>query len=167
METKFAPSTQRAKLTPMCYCGQHNNKDGKCAPIAGDPDRGYCHSCDKFFDSGEKKPYTPNLQPPKPTDYHPIDFVEKSCKNQKNNLYKFGVSIFEEEKVKREFQLRGVGDARIWAGATIFWQIDNLNRVRYGKVMLYDSFTGKRVKEPFNHFTNIHSIMKLKDFNYK
>ncbi|SHL52574.1 hypothetical protein SAMN05444360_102187 [Chryseobacterium carnipullorum] len=167
METKFAPSTQRAKLTPMCYCGQHNNKDGKCAPLADDPNKGYCHSCDKFFDSAEKKPYTPNLQPPKPTDYHPAEMLQKTFKNDKNKFVLFLKSIFESAIVDQNTKMYNVGSSKHWDGATIFWQVDDLQRVRYGKVMLYDHKSGKRVKEPFNHFTNIHTILKQKEFNHK
>lgn len=167
METKFAPSTQRAKLAPMCYCGQHNNKDGKCAPIAGYPDRGYCHSCDKFFDSAEKKPYTPNLQPPKPIDYHAAEMLQKTFKNDKNKFILFLKSIFESAIVDQNTKMYNVGSSKHWEGSTIFWQVDDLKRVRYGKVMLYDQNSGKRVKEPFNHFTNIHTVLKIKDFNHK
>jgi hypothetical protein len=33
--------------------------------------------------------------------------------------------------------------------------------------MLYNSITGKRVKEPYNHITWVHSALKTKDFNLK
>jgi hypothetical protein len=51
-----------------------------------------------------------------------------------------------------------------WNGATIFWQIDNCNTIRGGKIMLYDCITGKRVKKPFNHVSWMHKQLKIHDF---
>ncbi|MBV6879110.1 DUF6371 domain-containing protein [Epilithonimonas ginsengisoli] len=164
METKFVRN--RTQTAPFCPCGK-SNKDGKFAPSKENPEQGFCHSCAKFFDCSEKIPFTPNLIPPKPIDYHPIEFVKKSSKNENNNLIKFLKSKFDSDSVDEKVNLLKVGSAKHWTGATVFWQIDNLQRVRYGKVMLYDPETGKRVKEPFNHFTNIHTILKMKDFNHK
>jgi hypothetical protein len=31
--------------------------------------------------------------------------------------------------------------------------------------MLYNANTGKRIKEPFNHATWVHSVLKLPEFN--
>jgi len=167
METKFARSAQRNRLIPICYCGAHNNKDGKCAPIENDPEKGYCHSCDKFFDTAEKKPYTPNLQPPKPIDYHPTDLLNKTLKNNKNKFVIFLKSIFNSGIVDQVTKMYNVGSSKYWDGSTIFWQVDDLQRVRYGKLMLYNQDSGKRVKEPFNHFTNIHTVLRIKEFNHK
>ncbi len=164
MEAKFVRN--RTQTAPFCPCGK-NNKDGKFAPSKENPEQGFCHSCDKYFDSSEKITFTPNLTPPKPIDYHPIEFVAKSSKNDNNNLVKFLKTKFDSQKVDDVINLLRVGSAKHWAGGTVFWQIDDLHRVRYGKVMLYDPETGKRKKEPFNHFTNIHTILKLKDFNHK
>lgn len=46
-----------------------------------------------------------------------------------------------------------------------FWQVDNQGKVRTGKVMLYYPETGKRVKEPYNHISWVHSLIPHKDFN--
>ena len=60
-----------------------------------------------------------------------------------------------------------VGSSRHWEGATVFWQIDRNNRVRTGKIMLYNPETGKRVKEPHNHITWAHSLLYKSGFNLK
>lgn len=52
-----------------------------------------------------------------------------------------------------------------WTGGTVFWQVDNQGKVRTGKVMLYYPETGKRVKEPYNHISWVHSLIPHKDFN--
>lgn len=45
-------------------------------------------------------------------------------------------------------------------GATVFWQIDNVGMIRTGKIMLYSPITGKRIKEPYNHISWIHTALK-------
>ncbi|WP_289873713.1 DUF6371 domain-containing protein, partial [uncultured Duncaniella sp.] len=46
-----------------------------------------------------------------------------------------------------------------------FWQTDVNGDTRTGKVMLYNADNGKRIKEPFNHVTWVHSLLKMPDFN--
>lgn len=53
------------------------------------------------------------------------------------------------------------------AGSTIFWQMDIHSNVRTGKIMLYDSDSGKRLKEPFNHITMVHSKLRQTGFKLK
>ena len=60
-----------------------------------------------------------------------------------------------------------VGTSKYWDGATVFWQTDNQNKVRTGKIMLYNSETGKRIKEPYNHVTWVHSVLHKGDYNLK
>lgn len=167
-ETIFAPASQRYSLRKTCYCGAHSNKDGKCSPDRENPEKGYCHSCSKFFDlTGGKKEYTPRpTEPPKPTSYHPFKLMEASL-GYTDNFTQFMSGVFGQELTDKAAKTYYVGASKFWKGATIFWQVDEVGRVRYGKVMLYSSKDGKRIKEPFNHFTNVHSILKLKDFNYK
>lgn len=74
---------------------------------------------------------------------------------------------FTTEQVWQMLNDYEVGSNSHWPGATVFWQRDVQLRVRYGKVMLYNPQTGKRVKEPFPHFTTIHSLNKLDGSNLK
>ncbi|MCR8667893.1 DUF6371 domain-containing protein [Aestuariibaculum sp. M13] len=60
-----------------------------------------------------------------------------------------------------------IGSSKHWQGGTVFWQMDINNKIRSGKIMLYDPKTGKRVKKPFNHITWAHKVLKLEDFNLK
>ena len=61
------------------------------------------------------------------------------------------------------FSLYHVGTSKHWLGASIFWQIDILGRIRAGKIMLYNKETGKRIKKPFPHITWLHKLIRLKD----
>jgi hypothetical protein len=60
-----------------------------------------------------------------------------------------------------------IGNSTYWKGATVFWQVDILGRVRAGKIMLYDPDTGKRVKSPFEHINWAHKIFNLEGFELK
>ena len=60
-----------------------------------------------------------------------------------------------------------VGTSKHWDGATVFWQMDYQNRVRTGKIMLYNPTTGKRIKEPYNHVTWVHSVLHKDGYNLK
>lgn len=77
----------------------------------------------------------------------------------KNNL--FGEEITNELIIKYN-----IGSLHYWNdNATIFWQVDSKNNIRTGKIMVYNTTNGKRIKKPFNKITWMHSILKLKDFN--
>ncbi|MGQ7869960.1 DUF6371 domain-containing protein [Sunxiuqinia sp. sy24] len=52
-----------------------------------------------------------------------------------------------------------IGTSTHWNGATVFWQVDINGKIRTGKVMLYDSESGKRVKVPYNHITWAHNLL--------
>ena len=164
METNFARN--RTQLAKLCPCGK-NNRDGKFAPSKENPEKGYCHSCTKWFDNKSKEIVRQENPIVKPIDYHPSNLVEKSFKNENNRFLKFLKSKFDSKKVDEVSSMYKVGSSKHWEGATVFWQIDNLDRPRYGKIMLYNEETGKRVQEPFPHFTNIHTVLKLKEFNHK
>src|SRR5690554_1242671 len=52
-------------------------------------------------------------------------------------------------------------------GHVVYWQIDNLSRIRTGKIMAYNPITGKRLKQPqqlnnstTQHLTWVHSELK-------
>lgn len=114
----------------------------------------------------EYKPFVqPKPTPIKPTSYMAQDLVEKSMSSSDNHFIDYLNAIFGNSKAD-ELRLKfNIGTSKYWQGASVFWQIDNNDRSRAGKVMLYDPQTGKRIKEPFNHIQWVHSILKLSDFN--
>ena len=57
------------------------------------------------------------------------------------------------------------GTNYFWNDATVFWQINNKELIQGAKIMLYDRFTGKRIKEPYNHINWLHKASKEPDFN--
>ena len=94
--------------------------------------------------------------------------VKRSLKcYETNKLYQFLASQFGETSALSLMKKYRVGSSKHWEGATVFWQIDRNNRVRTGKIMLYNSDTGKRIKEPYNHITWVHSLLHNPGFNLK
>jgi len=78
-----------------------------------------------------------------------------------NNFYLFLVKKFGEEATNCMISYYGVGTAKLWQGATVFWQIDIDGRPRDGKIMMYDADTGHRSKKEQYHVNWIHSLMKI------
>lgn len=99
---------------------------------------------------------------PKPT---PISFIPNglftnSLKKYETNCFiNFITELFGSEIAKRLIQTYNIGSSKKWHGATVFWQIDIENNIRTGKVMLYNPATGKRVKDPFDHFHWAHKFV--------
>ena len=132
---------------------------------------------DYFEHNPEAKPLrsdfaTPSAWRAKPTEQRkPTSFIASETVSQtlhgyeKNNLYLFLRSRFGAEEALRLIKDYRVGTSKHWPGSCVFWQTDINGSVRAGKVMLYDADTGKRVKEPYNHVTWVHSLLRLPDFN--
>lgn len=92
----------------------------------------------------------PNYQavPMPPVDFLPAEWIVRSCKNyEHNNLYQAFCRWIGTDAANYVFSRYRVGTANHWPGSTAFWQIDREGRARQCKVMLYDTKTGKRVKD--------------------
>ena len=62
-----------------------------------------------------------------------------------------------------------VGTSNQFNSSTVFWQMDNTGNIRSGKIMNYDTSTGKRQKnkdgKPLIHWA--HSVLKIPNYNLK
>lgn len=95
--------------------------------------------------------------------YIPQEFFVKSLQaNLPNNLLTFIESLVGPDHLEAVRQRFKIGHSKHWDGATTLWYIDEKEKVRAGKVMLFDKATGKRVKKPFNHIDWVHSILLKK-----
>jgi hypothetical protein len=94
--------------------------------------------------------------------YHSLELVEKSFLiNCQNNFIQFLKTLFSEEEVKKVVLRYLICNSKRWAGATVFWQIDNYERVHAGKVLQYNRETGKRIKGRGKALIDwVHSIFK-------
>jgi hypothetical protein len=82
---------------------------------------------------------------------------------------RFLATIFSIDEVLEVASKYFIGTSKFWDGATIFWQIDDEQNVRHGKVMLFNQNTGKRMKSEDGkaYINSVRSLLKLKDFNIK
>ena len=162
----LAPARLRYSLAKVCPCGK-SNKDGKFSPDKENPEFGHCHSCDKtFFQKLEQAFVLPKQQEPEKIDFISTAITEKSCSAyDKNNFILFAKTLFPIANLENKAKEFGIGTSKHWPGSTVFFQIDKNGNTRGGKIMLYDPKSGKRVKEPFSHFTWIHKVLKYPTFN--
>lgn len=107
------------------------------------------------------------IPPPEPS-FHNYDLVSQSGRNYKqNNFVQFLKTIFSDDEVKSVILKYLIGTSKKWNGATTFWQIDNNEKVRHGKIMLFNSATGKRIKNKDGRslINSVRSVLKLENFN--
>lgn len=128
-----------------------------------------------FEDNGKpeginSRPVTLPIKQPvlrqKPVSFVPAEVLLKSLKSyDQNHFVSFLISRFGKKIAGELIKRYLIGTSQRWAGATIFWQVDQKGRIRTGKIMLYNPETGKRVKVPNNHFDWVHKNLKLADFS--
>ena len=99
--------------------------------------------------SGEEKSTFRIIDIPKPKpSFHSLEVVEKSFLNcYQNNFVAFLLALFDIDEVKEAVNKYIIATSNHYAGATIFWQIDTLERIHAGKILQYNKVTGKRVKD--------------------
>ncbi len=121
-----------------------------------------------FSDMGKISPTrrrvpTLNLLPPqKQFDTLPMQLVTGSMRQKhyiNNNFIVFLAKYYQWEWALQAAERYRIGTSRHWPGACVYWQVDRWDRVRTGKIMLYNAETGKRVKEPFNHIAWAHKLV--------
>ena len=138
------------------------------------------NQCGYFLKPSQEKSYFSIVKIPEiiPPSFIDRNIVFNTLKNyNQNNFANFLLKFFNLSQVKEVINKYEIGTSKhrfrnidfpnyiSEGGANIFWQIDNKNRVRSGKIMLYNASSGKRVKEPFNHIYWAHSSLKIKPFN--
>jgi hypothetical protein len=117
---------------------------------------------------GCKSHTTKVMQHEQPTSYIDNELMERTLSNYSiNPLFVFLTGIIGKEETERIFRLYKVGTSKKWYGATVYWQIDRYGQVRSGKIMLYNSSDGHRVKEPHSYVSWVHSELHLDNFNMK
>jgi len=135
---------------------------------------GYHYSPKGYFeDTGfSQKKYLRSLKAPGPNirtlpikkSYIENKLLLKSLQHyQQNNLIIYLKIIFSKEVINQVSEQYKIGTSKKWNGSTIFWQQDNKDKVRSGKVILYNKNTGKRSKK----ITWVHSILKIPNYNLK
>ncbi|SHI71256.1 DUF6371 domain-containing protein [Flavobacterium terrae] len=90
--------------------------------------------------------------------------LKKYCNN---NFAKFLYKHFAKDEVENCIAKYNIGTSKHWEGATVFWQINQTQKVHTGKIILFDENTGKRVKIPFPHINWVHKKINKDKFNLK
>jgi len=110
----------------------------------------------------DKKEFRPLPKPkPKPS-YIDKSFFEKTLQGyEKNNLVQFLKKRFEVVEVDEVVNRYRIGTVQ--SGATVFWQIDQTEAVRSGKVIEYQA-DGHRRKDVFPQVQWVHTVLKLPNF---
>lgn len=95
---------------------------------------------------------------PKRFDVLEKRFLELSLHNlnsYSNHFFAYISGKFGEEKARETAELYRLGNSNKYLGAIVFWYIDIEQQIRYGKIMLYNAETGKRVKQPYIHIASV------------
>lgn len=93
-----------------------------------------------------------------------IEISKHGREFKKNNFIQFLKKHFHNDEIKDAILKYMIGTSSHWIGATVFWQIDNSEKVCTGKVMLFDANNGKRIKKPYSHINWMHKILNIKDY---
>lgn len=108
-------------------------------------------------------PFTPTVKPP---SLIPVDmFIESLRSVATNNFTEYLINTFGQEATQRLIRKYYIGTSMRWTGATVFWQVTHKNCIRTGKIMLYNSNTGKRKRGDEERFGWMHNT--IKDFNLR
>lgn len=105
------------------------------------------------------------LHPKFETSFIETTLLQQSrCNKHPNFFIDYLASLWDYEVAYYLADKYNIGTSKHWQGANIFWQMDCFNRIRSGKIMLYNSCTGKRVKNPYNHINWVHTVLRLQNF---
>jgi hypothetical protein len=134
------------------------------------PPKAYFKSNKENFDSDNRNKGVKRNVPEQP--FRNVSYIDQEIfeKTQhwgiylkKNNFIEYLFSIFDEHIVIKISERFRIGTAKHWNGATVFWQIDEKQKIRSGKIIHYDGLTGKRSK----NITWVHSVLKIPNYNLK
>jgi hypothetical protein len=163
------------RKTFVLYIDNHTGKPlhstvGKCdrADNCGHHYTPKQYFTDNRISVDRKKEYVPRPKPtpkPQPSFIDTDIFIKSLSSYQRNNLALWLTGVVGEKQASEAFRRYFVGTSERWSGATVFWQIDTQGRVRAGKIMQYDTATGKRVKQPENRITWVHKALKLPNYS--
>lgn len=139
---------------------------------------GYHFTPKQYFEQNPEKAEMIHDLPPRSQTVQqqkqlPVSFIDESVVSHsltqydQNKLCQFLITVLGVDNTLKRMKQYRVGTANYWPGATIFWQTDLTGKVRTGKIMLYDPSNGRRIKQPHNHISWVHSMIGGDEFNLK
>ena len=107
--------------------------------------------------------------PAKPSYIEKATLQKTLTKYEINPLTTYLYSHYNEDEVKVTIDKYQVGTSNQFNNSTVFWQMDHTGNIRSGKIMAYDTATGKRRKnEDGKPLINwVHSILKKPNYILK
>ena len=108
--------------------------------------------------------------PPVKPSHIDKEILQKTLtKYEINPLIVYLYSHYDDDEVNFTIDKYQVGTSNQFNSSTVFWQMDNTGNIRSGKIMNYDTSTGKRQKnkdgKPLIHWA--HSVLKIPNYNLK
>lgn len=88
--------------------------------------------------------------------------VLKSSLGKGSNFKSWVLSKFPDADLS-DYML---GSSKHWKGSVVFWYVDVNGNIRSGKIMQYNSETGKRIKSPTPLVTWVHKVLRIKGFEF-
>jgi len=106
--------------------------------------------------------FPPNCPQTSPVEFDiiPYNLVEKSVSSS-SNFVRFLRQHFNEEQINNVIRQYSLGATK--NKEVIFWQIDINGKVRTGKIMQYNSETGRRIKHKSGAINWVHNKLKKTD----
>ena len=161
------------RKTFVCYVDEENNVLHESVGRCDREQKCQYHYTPKqyFSDNGwMDEAHQPKRRPviavqPQPSFVAPDILKQSLGFYRSNRLVAYLDNLFNQDIVSCMIYDYFIGTSDHWPGSTVFWQVDYYGKIHGGKVMLYNSHNGKRVKEPFNHVSWVHKVMGMEDFN--
>ena len=126
----------------------------------------YLHPLNKLVNTPS---YFTDNKPTMEISYVSSATVDSTLSNYEgNSLVTFLKTVYNEKMVNEVLAKYMVGTSEKFGGSPIFWQIDQRNKARSGKIMGYDKTTGKRKKtnDSSPQITYFHTVTRIPDFNF-
>ncbi len=82
-----------------------------------------------------------------------------------NHLVQFLAGKLGVQATQKLITKYRIGTHHKWRGSTVFWYINAQGTITAGKIMLYDSHTGKRIKTPQPYISWMHSVQGKEHFD--
>lgn len=139
------------------------NRKNKCGYHY--PPKSYFNDNNINLDKSNYHKITPRVICKPKTNYINAEVMTETLKSKPNNFISFLSNHWNTEVAYSLADLYNIGTSNHWNSSTVFWQVDTNNRIRSGKIMLYNSTTGKRIKKPYNYINWMHKVLKLDSFN--
>lgn len=101
------------------------------------------------------------------TSYIDNSILYQSLKKYEiNPLVNYLYSRYDKEDVDNVIKKYNIGTSSQYNGSTVCWQVDNIGKIRAGKIMGFNASTGKRTKanDGKPDITWVHSVMKIPEF---